>query len=346
MLTHLDEVTVPLDKLVLGFTNMEPKPTWGSYLDTWRLIDDGEQNILNLPLYKLMKKHYCSKNKKRLQREKTLLGIKSDDCETIAYTWVKKHVELYHSIRIEGYHPEMRTKPVRVHIMKDGGLFLLDGTHTVSILRHLGYNTIQAKIHSRDEEWLTLKNKLYGIYGKKLLYQPINHPDFADWEVDRPSPHRWITIKKALGDVDGCKIMDMGSCTGWFSIELAKLGAEVTGLEPHEKRVHTSKVLAGYEGLTSSNPCFLMESFEEHLPDKHYDICLTLSVLHHYLRANPESFYDAVNLISGSCDKMILEMGINRMPIPWSPELVLKYSKYSKYRTLYEGERPIYLYEK
>jgi len=326
---------------------MTPRPTWSIYTDTWKMVDKGEYEINKLPLYKLMRKHYCSKNKKRLQHEKELLGMRSANCVRIATQWVKTHIELYQSIKNDGYHPELRGKPISVRIRDDGSFLLLDGTHTVSILMHLGtQKTVTAYVKTRDDGWLTLKRKLHGIYGKKLLYQPINHLDFSDWEVDRHSPHRWVIIKRALKNMVGCSVVDIGCCTGWFSIELAKTGFNITGLDPHETRIMAASILAKYEGLSEDNPKFLTESFEKNLHKNTYDVCLVLSVIHHYLRSDPESFYKAVSIIGKGCNKMILEMGVNRMPIPWAPELVLNHSDYTKYTTLYDGERPIYLYEK
>lgn len=347
MLTNLNKIEAPLDKLILGFTEIQPQPTWSIYLDTWRMIDEGEETIEKLPLYKLMLKHYCGKNRKRRTYEKQLLGLDTINCKTIAKTWVQKHIELYHSIKTEGFHPERRKNPIRIRIQNDGGLYLLDGTHTVSILRHLNLcETITAKVHTRDGGWETLKHQLYEIYGEKLLYQPIEHPDFADWRVDRASPHRWEIIKETLGDVTGKHILDVGCMTGWFSHRLAQHGAQVTGIEPHKKRYDTCKTLSLYYGLTEDNPRFLQESFEEHLKHNHYEVVLVLSVIHHYLRQDPKLFYEAVQILGKGCDSMILEMGVNHMPIRWHPKLVLQYSDYTKYRILYDGERPIYLYTK
>ncbi len=347
MLTHAKTIEAPLDKLILGFARMEPQPTWSIYTDTWKMIDRGEKDILNLPLYKLMKRHYCSKDLKRWKKEQAILHLNSPDCMRIAYTWVEKHIALYHSIKKEGYLPERRHKPVSVHIRDDGGLFLLDGTHTASILMHLGtHKTITAEVKSRGGGWEMLKRKLWGIYGKKLLYQPPDHPDMMDWDVDRPSPHRWDAIKEALGDMKGLRIIDVGSCTGHFSIKLAKEGAQVTAAEPHKARHDTAKIMARYHGLSSDNPQFTLDSFEQNLNRNRYDVAIVLSVLHHYFRRNPQEAYNAFDLLSKTCDKLILEVGVNRMPIAWSPELVLEHSKYSKYRTLWNGERPIYLYEK
>jgi hypothetical protein len=346
-LTHANTIEAPLDKLVLGFIGLDPKPTWSIYTDTWKMIDGGEKDVLKLPLYKLMKKHYCSKNLKRWKKEQEILHLKSPDCVMIAYTWVEKHIELYHSIKKDGYLPELRHKPVAVHIRDDGSLFLLDGTHTASILMHLGkQKTITAEVKSRGGGWELLKKRLYGIYGKKLLYQPPDHPDMMDWSVDRPSPHRWDIIENTLGDVRGLRILDVGSCTGHFSIKLAKVGAKVTGSEPHKTRHDVSKVMAKYQGLSEDNPHFTLDSFEENLKRNTYDVALVFSVLHHYFRRNPQEAYDAFDLLSKRCSKLLLEVGVNRMSIEWDPELVLQHSQYSKYTTVYDGERPIYLYEK
>lgn len=345
MLTHLDEIEAPLNKLQLGFAKMEPRPTWNVYLDTWRKIDAGGHRINHLPLYDLMVNHYCGKTKPRLQYERQLLELKTGDCKRIAKAWVKRHIKLYQDIKRDGFKPSLRNKPLEIWIRKNGELAVKDGTHTISILKHLEtHKTIKMKVVNRGAKWVELKQRLYKIYGKKLLYQPIDHPDFDDWIVDRPSPHRWNIIEETLGDVKGISIVDVGCCTGFFSHRLAKKGAQVTGLEPHEPRHQVCKTLSEYHELSKDNPLFLTDTFEKHLRHNKYDVALVLSVLHHYLRKDPKLFYDAVKRISKSCDRMILEVGTNRQPIRWKPELVTEHSKYDSYTQLYFEERPIYLF--
>ena len=343
-LTHLEYVEVPVEKLYPTFNRLTA--SWKPYLDTWKQMDEATVTAKDTPLYQLMLEHYTRFKKKRLESEQQLLGTHNAEADTIAEAWVRRHMGLYKSIKRQGYKPELREKPIQVRIMNDGSYRLVDGTHTVSIIKHLKISpTVEAQVVEREQGWLELKQSLYNMYGRKLLYQPVNHPDFADWEIDRESEDRWEIIKPYL-DVSGKKVLDVGSNMGYFSERLTDMGAVVTGIDPNQTRVDFANILADYHEYDEDNPLYLCASFETHLRDNTYDAVLVLSLLHHYLRRGFKEFCDAVQLISEKCDKMILEVGTERMPVKWHPKLVVDNSTYTRYTVLYNGLRPIYLYEK
>lgn len=341
---HLETITIPLNKLNPTFHWLSA--TWEPYLETWRMVDEGNVKPRDTPLFNLMMEHYAPKTRERLEREKQLLQIHSSEADVISEEWVRRHIELYNSIKKRGYTPNRRAKPITVNIRDDGSYGLMDGTHTVSILIHLGHSEIEAWVKERKSGWNNLKNGLHSIYGEKKLYQPVEHPDFADWKIERTETHRERVIFDALKDLNGKQVVDIGSCTGYISERLADMGADVTGLEPNQIRCDASNTFADYHEYPEDNPVFLQEPFESHLKENRYDVAVVLSVLHHYLRRGLTAFMDAVELISESCESMVLEMGVNNLPVEWNPELVTEYSKYSEYSVLYGGERPIYLYEK
>lgn len=311
------------------------------------MIDEGEKNYQNLPLFGFFQWYYGRRPKERLEFEAKILGLKNVNVKDITYNWVKRHVNLYKSIKSEGYLPERRKKPILVNITDSGDIKVKDGNHTVSILKHLKYKgSLHVKVDSRSQGWIDFKDKLYKLYGRKLLYQPLDHPDFCDWEIDRECVNRWRIINEAV-DFKDKNVLDVGSCTGWCSLHCAMEGARVVGVEPNAVRVEAAGKFAAFHGFHSSNPIFVKSTFEKYLgryKNTKFDVVLMLSLLHHYIRRNPDEAWSAVNLLSRCSRSMVLELGLNDLPIEWSPELILENSHYIKYKTLYEGERPIYLF--
>lgn len=343
---HLKTLKVDVDKLLLGFDVEHLKYiTWKTYTDSWEMIDNGESLAKYLPISIAMIRYYSTFTPETLEREAAMLNIKNSSPESIAYGWVMRHIELYKSIRKVGFKPKMREKPITVRINPTGQLEVTDGNNTVSILKHLRYKyPIYVEVSSRAQEWMKLKEDLHAFYGKKLLYQPSGHPDFDDWAVDRECVDRWDIIKPALGDLKGKKAIDIGGNAGWFSRELAKCGAQVTCVDPDRISMRLNSVLSRYHGFGRNNPLLINDTFENVLVNNEYDIALMLSVIHHYIRRDPKEAWDALNLISLKCDQLVLELGLNNLPIKWSPELVLQRTGYKNYTILYNGERPIYLF--
>lgn len=70
---------------------------------------------------------------------------------------------------------------IEIMIGPKGELVVFDGHHRVSMLKHLGKpETIITRVRKRSPKWIEFKEKLFRLYGKKLLYQPMEHPDFED----------------------------------------------------------------------------------------------------------------------------------------------------------------------
>jgi len=341
---ELKSLKVDIHKLRLGFdAEYLGYISWGTYLDSWKMVDEGETEAKNLPICQAKKRYYATLPPQRLEMEARMLNLESPNPNVIAEIWVRRHIELYQSIRKFGFKPKMRAKPITVRIARDGSLEVTDGNNTVSILMHLNYKyPIYAEVSSRAQDWSKLKNDLYSFYGKKMLYQPSGHPDFADWEVARECEDRWNIIKPALEGV-GASI-DIGCNSGWFCRKMVGEGIQVTGCDPDPISLKLARTMSAYHGFSRNNPRYVQDSFENVLVKESFDCALLLSVIHHYFRKSSEAAYSALNLISRRCGKMILEMETSRLPITWNPELVLKHTEYRKFETLSERGRPIYVY--
>ena len=348
---HLEYIEVEPSRLEVGVYNyLQDKLNWSTYLDSWTMVDKGETDITRLPLYKVFEPYYTRLPLHRRQFEQNLLGL--PDClgKTISHEWVRRHIDLYHNITYVGYLPERRKTPIQVNITDEGTLKLRDGHHTVSILRHLKNDSpIRVKVNERSGGWIELKDGLYKMYGKKLLYQPTNHPDMKDWKVDRGCEDRWRLIEPYMGNLTGEQVLDIGSNMGWFCERFTDLGATVTGVDTSSHSVKAAKIFSLYHGYKRHSPTYIHTPVENYLPSKNGDeieVTVMLSLLHHYIRRHPRTAWALVNLISSRSKRFILELGVNNLPITWSPELVLEHSDYTRFTVLSDAKRPMYLYEK
>lgn len=338
---------MPVNQFSLGFNDDVKKYiNWKTFTDSWTLVDGGA-SALKLPLFVALRRYYAGKPPERLAFEANLLRLKAPDSSLIALEWVTRHIKLYNNIKRRGFTPAKRTKPITVRIKSGGGIHIIDGNHTISILKHLKYDKrVEAIVAERDPEWVKLKERLYNFYGKKLLYQPVNHPDFDDWNVDRECVNRWSTIRSAA-NLKGKMVLDVGSNTGWFSRCAAAEGAKVVGVEPNAVRVHASKALSGFHGFSEHNPFFVQTSVEDYFRrhgDAYFDVILLLSLLHHYIRRNQDEAWRLVNLLSQHCKNMVLELETGNLPVEWNPNLIIRHSEYKHFKTLSEKDRPIYLF--
>lgn len=130
---------VDVNDIILGVPEADQDWwNWESYLSTWRIIDDAPDTpVEELPLYKTMKRHYARIDDRRLKIELIILEIREGDRESVARGWVRRHVELYEKIKVEGFDCD-RPKRLEGRLRQDGKVWLHDGHHRVSMVKHLG----------------------------------------------------------------------------------------------------------------------------------------------------------------------------------------------------------------
>jgi 2-polyprenyl-6-hydroxyphenyl methylase / 3-demethylubiquinone-9 3-methyltransferase len=82
-----------------------------------------------------------------------------------------------------------------------------------------------------------------------------------------------------LGSLEGKRILDVGCGGGMFSEEMAKLGGEVTGVDPSEKSIEAGRAHAATVGLdiTYEHACGEQLPFD----DGHFDLVVCCDVLEH-----------------------------------------------------------------
>ena len=329
-------IEVPVDKIVGGFP--EHAKTWWNwqhYFDTWRMYDKNPNAPFNqYPLYAVWRKLF--------------------DASHPTKEVMKKAFTLYTSMKTEGYIPEKsKDNPMTVEILRNGVIRLYNGHHRLSIMKYLGQpKTVKVVVKIRTKDWVDFKNTAFILYNKKQLYQPIDHPDFADWSVVHDSQDRLNAMLDYYGDVNGKHIFDIGSCTGWFSHELAKRGAVVIGTEINSDRLRISRSLSIYHGLDKDNPLFINRDFRNYL-DKNkqrFDAVIYLNLLHHYLKKDLTAGWNTVDLISKRTDTMFLGIGQHNLLVKPEqiPQKIIDNSQFTRYEQLLttSDNRPLYVFEK
>jgi len=130
---------VDVDDIILGVPAVSQGWwNWETYLSTWRIIDDAPDTpVEELPLYRTMRRHYARIDDRRLKRELVILNLPNGDRDSVARGWVCRHVELYLRIKEMGFDPD-QPKRIEGHMRRDGKVWLHDGHHRVSMIKHLG----------------------------------------------------------------------------------------------------------------------------------------------------------------------------------------------------------------
>lgn len=334
-LSHPDEITVDVADLKMGVSESDLNWwNWEAYTESWRLVDENPKRLAKtLPLYSVVKR--VSERHWRI-----------DDVEL----HIMRATKVYQEIKRNGYDPD-KGEPITVNIRGDGSIHVNNGHHRVSMLKHLtNPQRITVKVNRRYLKWLILKIITYILYREKRLYQPIPQPDFVDWRVMHPCTDRLGEILGFIDEVQNKRVLDVGSCTGWFSCALASLGARVVGIERTGKRVWIARKIAAYKGL-KDNPVFIKGTFEDYLkrrPCYIFDVTLFLSLFHHYLRREIDEAWAVADLLSRHSKVMFLDLGVDRLPIKWRPELIIEHSEFKGFKKLRSGmsKRPFYAYYK
>jgi len=121
--------------------------------------------------------------------------------------------------------------------------------------------------------------------------------------------HRRFALTLDLcGDVRGKQVLDVGCGSGRYSLELARRGAEVVGLDFAPAMIDLARERAGEAGLTQQ--ChFEVAEFLEWCEPHHFDICLGIGFFD-YL-GEPRRFLEKMRQITGG-------LGVFSFPVRWT----------------------------
>ncbi len=92
---------------------------------------------------------------------------------------------------------------------------------------------------------------------------------------DRTLEMQLLGLDPLFDEAKGATILDVGCAEGLLSMELAKKGAQVTGVEIVESHIEVAKQLRGALSCR-----FEVADANDYQPDEDYDIVLLLAILH------------------------------------------------------------------
>lgn len=195
--------------------------------------------------------------------------------------------------------------PLPAKLNANGIFELLDGHHRGSQGIADEAESFTLDIKHVSPTWRRIHDALYAVMDKQFLYQPIEHPWFADWDHERDEKrlelivHEMLRIKET-GLLASNVHLDIGCCSGRLCRESSRAGFGVIGVDSNENIVHVADYLNMVFGLDPSYFHSTLNSFLE-LGDDRYAVITCLSVIHHLLRA-------------GSIDEYLrsLDMIVNR----------------------------------
>lgn len=198
------------------------------------------------------------------------------------------------------------SRPIDVVVNRDGLIYTWDGDNRLAMLHHLGSQKVikvRACFHSRIKEMLASART---IYGEEAIYQPIEHPVFSNWEIKKKDTRLTLDlIKKRLPSCDG--ILDIGSCTGFYTSELARhYKTYVVGVESHKLRYEISETLFPWYREYYGKVKFIYGNYESLKIKERFDLVLVLSLLHHYLKEGEERVLSFLEKVYENCRKCVL----------------------------------------
>jgi 2-polyprenyl-6-hydroxyphenyl methylase/3-demethylubiquinone-9 3-methyltransferase len=110
---------------------------------------------------------------------------------------------------------------------------------------------------------------------------------------------RFARDVKRLDSLKGIRMLDIGCGGGLLSEPLARLGAEMVGVDPSEKNIEAAQQHAGQSGLAIDYRCTTAEALAE--AGERFDIVLAMEVVEHVTD---------VPLFVGSCASMVKPGGL------------------------------------
>ncbi|MEN5108356.1 methyltransferase domain-containing protein [Pseudomonas sp. TWI672] len=158
------------------------------------------------------------------------------------------------------------------------------------------------------------------------LYQPIfRHPELSEGS-SRTSHDRLAHIAdiyKVLEKVQGrpLKVLDLGCAQGFFSLNLAALGATVHGVDYLEQNVQVCRALAAeHQGFQAQFTFGKVQEFLETVQAGDYDLVLGLSVFHHLVYdLGKERIKEIIEQLLHKVTAFIGEFAVCEEPLYWGP---------------------------
>lgn len=180
--------------------------------------------------------------------------------------------------------------PIEVKWNPNGFFNLEDGVHRVCFFIAKGLHRIPAKMKREDyKQWkneYVLEKCIEYMKDMNCLpsYAPIPHPNFYDYPIRRDiaGEFRFQQICCYLYEkrinVQGLKVIDLGSYFSYFSQAFSRLGASVTTVEAYESSYEAGKLLN--ELLYCNNIQAFKGDINDFPENENYDIVIMLTVFY------------------------------------------------------------------
>ena len=129
---------------------------------------------------------------------------------------------------------------------------------------------------SEVEKFTNLANEWWKYDGKFKTLHKFN-PVRLEFIISQIKKHFNIANIEQM-PLSGLKILDIGCGGGLMCEPLARLGAEVTGIDAVEKNIKSAQIHANQNNL---NINYMLSAVEELQKNKKYDVILNLEVIEH-----------------------------------------------------------------
>ena len=163
------------------------------------------------------------------------------------------------------------------------------------------------------------------VAGLSEVYQPIyGHPELST-RVSRPCEDRLAQITHIYDLLSAkmgrpLRVLDLGCAQGFFSLNLAKRGALVYGVDFNDGNIAVCKALAAENPeLQIGFGCNRVENIIATLPVDDCDMVLGLSVFHHIVHAHgAKTAHDMLALLAQKVAVGLFEMAVASEPLAWA----------------------------
>lgn len=320
-----------LKKFWLFYCN--PPLGWcaGSAQDTLRMFDQNPNtNPRSTPYYKIS---VGMVSRKRWWHD----AKTAEDC--VKQTLYLR--DLRRSIEREGI-----KEPITVHIKSDGKIWVEDGYHRLFCADYIGYKkAIPVSLVHVDSKFKAIESLMLKLGSGKNTYHPIEHPYFRGWNAWRAdTPARYNAILAGLWNDK--TVLDIGACEGYFTINLAARGYDVTAIEASPERAKVLKFFADMRGV---KPELIIEDWVSYCTrtEKEFDAIIFLSTFHHQVIGHGLGEFEKLGLLKGK--KLFFEMATNKeQKMAKFPnldnnevvKLVLANTKFTHWEKVYTGSSP------
>lgn len=163
------------------------------------------------------------------------------------------------------------------------------------------------------------------VSGLPEIYQPIyGHPELSD-QTSRQCTDRLAHIIRVHDTLQRLlnrplKVLDLGCAQGFFSLNLAELGAAVHGVDFLDANIAVCNALAEeHPGVRLTFETGRVEEFIQRLEHEEYDLVLGLSVFHHLVHEHGAGA--AKTLLSHAAAQsgvLMVELALREEPLYWA----------------------------